>query len=179
MCPSEDTPRCIHCLEPITAGAKRCPSCRSWQSRWAADSQNPGLEIAVVAGLALIVAVLVVSWFYMSSTTPANGSPADYLSHVSITSSELEIAKTEQRKFVAVRGTIQNDSDLTLRDFNFKIEFFDKDGTAIDSVDGRLYALVIPPHTESNFKVAHFYPGHDLEHYASHTIEVRHASVVK
>ncbi len=57
----DDAPRsesCLHCLEPVRPGARRCPSRLASQSRWAGESQNPRLELALLIGGAMVAILL-------------------------------------------------------------------------------------------------------------------------
>lgn len=173
------TPTCIHCCEPIRPGARRCPSCLSWQSRWAADSRSPGLEIALVGGLVFAMAIMTVAWTYLTPDDSAKASVGNHAASLEVVASELEIVgRDRQRTVVVVVGTVSNRSNVALHNIYFYVEFLDASGNTIDTLHARLNNMIVPAGSEAPFKLADSDPLRDVEEYASCSVEIRHASAI-
>jgi hypothetical protein len=175
---NDATPTCIHCREPIRPGARRCPSCLSWQSRWGADARNPGLEIALVGGLVVAMAILVVGWVYLTRADTAKPRAGNQAESLEVLETDLKIAGRRGNRYIVVVGRVRNQSDVALRNVYFFVQFFDAGGNAIDSLDSRLSAMVVPAGSEAPFKLVDKSPLRDLEEYASCSVEVRFAAAV-
>ena len=175
---NDATPTCIHCCEPIRPGAKRCPSCLSWQSRWGADSRNPGLEIALVGGLVVAMAIMVIAWAYLTRTDTAKTHTGNRAASLKIVESDLKIVERGGKRNIVVVGTVSNQSDVALRNVHYYVQFLDASGNTIDSLHTRLNTMVVPAGSEVPFKLADKSPLRDLEEYASCSVEVRFASAV-
>ncbi len=172
------TPNCIHCCEPIRPGAKRCPSCLSWQSRWVADSRHPGLEIALVGGLVVAMAIMIIAWAYLTRADAAKAPTGNQAASIEIVEADLEIVKSGDKRYIVVVGAVSNQSDVALRDLYFSVLLLDATGNTIDSFYTRLHAMVVPAGSEALFKLADQSPLRDLEEYASCSVEIRFASAI-
>jgi hypothetical protein len=173
---NDATPTCIHCCEPIRPGAKRCPSCLSWQSRWGADSRNPGLEIALVGGLVVAMAIMAIAWAYLTRADTAKTNTGNQAANLEIVESDLKIVGRGGNRYIVVVGTVSNQSDVALRNLYFYVQFLDASGNTIDSLNTRLNTMVVPAGSEAPFKLADKSPLRGLEEYASCSVEIRFAS---
>jgi hypothetical protein len=172
------TPTCIHCCEPIRPGAKRCPSCLSWQSRWAADSRHPGLEIALVGGLVVAMAIMVIAWAYLTRADAAKAPTGNQAASLKIVEANLEIVERGNRHYIVVVGAVSNQSDVALRDIYFFVQFLDARGNIIDASYARLHTMVVPAWSETPFKLPDQNPLRGLEEYASCSVEIRSALAI-
>ena len=173
------TPTCIHCCEPIRPGAKRCPSCLSWQSRWAADSRHPGLEIALVGGLVVAMAIMIIAWAYLTRDDVTRAPTGNQAASLEIVEANLEIVERGSRRNIVVVGTVSNQSDVALRDIYFFVQLLDAGGNTIDAFYTRLHTMVVPAASEAPFKLEDRSPLRDLEEYASCSVEIRSASAIR
>ncbi len=162
---------CIHCREPIRVSARRCPKCLSWQSRWAADSQNPRLELSLlVAGLAVVAALF--TWLYAFGA----GRPPAPPPQPSLQMEVVDVTPVPRHDgALAVVGTMRNRSAAAWRDPFLQIRCFSRAGQPVDAFATRAYALFLPAGTDTPFKIVDQTPLHDLSEYASCTVEVRSA----
>jgi len=172
------TPTCIHCCEPIRPGAKRCPSCLSWQSRWVADSRHPGLEIALVGGLVVAMAIMIIAWAYLTRADAAKAPTGNQAASLEIVEAGLEIVERGGKRKIVVVGAVSNQSDVALRDIYFFVQFLDARGNAIDAFYTRLHTMVVPAGSEALFKLEDRSPLRELEEYASCSVEIRFASAI-
>lgn len=172
------TPTCIHCCEPIRPAARRCPSCLSWQSRWAADSRHPGLEIALVGGLVVAMAIMIIAWAYLTRADSARARAGNQAASLEIVESELKIVGRDRQRHIVVVGAVSNRSNVALRDIYFYVQFLDASGNTIDAFHTRLHNMVVPAGSEAPFKLADRSPLRDLEEYASCSVEIRFASAI-
>jgi len=163
--------RCMHCLEAIRKGARRCPHCRSWQSRWAADAQNPRIELLVLV-LAVVAAVgLLAAWMHLSNERFQRGDAASAIEIV-------ESRVVPQNGSLAVIGTVRNLTSVHWRNIYFNAECFDSDGELIDTFDIRSPYLVLTPDDEASFRGVYRQPLHVPSLYHRCSVEVRWADVV-
>ena len=175
---NDATPTCIHCCEPIRPGARRCPSCLSWQSRWGADSRDPGLEIALVGGLVVAVAIMVIAWAYLTRTDTDKTHTGNRAAGLEIVESDLKIVGRGGNRYIVVVGTVRNQSDVALRNVYFYVQFLDASGKTIDSFYTRLNTMVVPAGSEAPFKLADQSPLRDAGEYASCSVEIRSALAI-
>jgi hypothetical protein len=171
--------RCLHCLEPIAPGARRCPHCLSWQRRWAGDSQNPLLELIVVAVGLLVVAAVIVLWLASGPQELPPERTAAELAELVVSDAEILAPEGGDRSFVAVLGRVENHGQSTWRNLYFRVDLLDSDGRLVDTFNGRAYSLVLEPGAEQPFKVADYAPIHDLDAYDGCRVEVTWAQRVE
>jgi hypothetical protein len=175
---NDATPTCIHCREPIRPGATRCPSCLSWQSRWGADSRNPGLEIALVGGLVVAMATMVSAWAFLTGTDTAETHTGNRAASLEVVETDLEIVGRGGNRYIVVVGTVRNQSHVALRNIYFYVQFLDASGNTIDSFHTRLNSMVVPAGSEAPFKLEDKSPLTDVEKYASCSVEIRLALAI-
>jgi hypothetical protein len=162
---------CLYCLEPMRAGARRCPRCRSWQSRWAADAQNPGLELLLLfLGVATAIALLV-WWGRLADQGAPTPNPAASIEVVGARA-------VPEGDGVAWVGTLRNSADVTWRNLYFHAECVDESGVVVDVIDVRNPWVVLAPLADSRFKVVYSRLRLPPEEYEDCRLEVRLADPV-
>ena len=166
---------CVHCREPIQPGAMRCPHCLAWQSRWAGDTQNPRLELALLVGGATVVALLA-AWLYWVGSPSMRPPPRGYVPG-SITVLEVtpEPLTTRGRNSLAILGTVRNLSVAAWRDPYLQVECFDRSGAAIETFTARASGFVVPPSGVAAFKVVEASPLQDPAEYVRCRVQVQWA----
>ena len=175
--PAESS-RCIHCRAPIAPGASRCARCLSWQSRWAGDSQNPRLELLLLGVGAALVAVLAV-WLYAFGSPKPKETPRGFVAGpISVLNASVVPRGPGGAPAVAVTGTLRNGSTSTWRDMYLYVRAFDAKGNEIDTFPARTIGLVLPPGTDTNFRVIEGGLLREPADYARCTVEVRWATRV-
>ena len=158
---------CLHCREPIVQGARRCPACLSWQTRWAADSQNPRLELGLVVVLATVLALVVGAWAMRGSGNGVNGNSDAGYDQLIVKDVELWPRVEESYTSLTVVGVVENPTETAFTNVFFYVKFFDAEGHVIDSVSPRDYAIVVPAGGSARFKVVDRWLIHQLEDYVS------------
>ena len=175
--PSANETVCIHCQEPIRPGAHRCPSCLSWQSRWAGDSQNPRLEILLgLLATAIAVALLLV-WVISDDDRPEPASPA--LAELEVIGSEVHVLSDSHQTGLAVTGEVANRGETPRKNVYFQVECFDQHEQLIDAFPARSYQLVLPPGEVTRFKLIEDHPLTEPDRYARCDVEIRWTDVIK
>ncbi len=174
---NSDQPLCLHCQEPIRPGARRCPSCLSWQSRWAGDSQNPRLEIVLGLVAAVVAVALFLGW---AVTKDAPDSESDAVTvELEVVSADLRLPVDADRGFIAVVGEVVNRGEVGRKNVYFQVECFDAQDRRIDAFATRSYPLVVLPGERSRFKLVESHPLAEPDSYARCSVEVRWADVIK
>ena len=169
---------CLHCLEPIATGARRCPRCQSWQRRWAGDSQNPLLEtIVVVVGIAVVVA-LIVLWFSGTNGDQPTAPTVAAFTDLVVTEATVVTSSAGDRPMVAVLGRLENRTENTWRNLYFRVELVDAEGVLIDTFSARAYSLVVAAGAARPFKVVDYGPVRELGDYADCRVELTWAQKV-
>lgn len=166
---------CVHCREPIRPGATRCPRCLAWQSRWAGDSQNPRLELALLVGGAAVVALLA-AWLYWVGASRTSPAPRGYVAgSIAVVEVNPEPLTTHGRNSLVIRGTAKNLSTAAWRDPYLQVECFDRNGVAIETFTARAPGFVVPPSGIAAFKVVEASPLRDPAGYVRCRVEVKWA----
>lgn len=163
---------CIHCREPIHPKATRCPRCLAWQSRWAGDSQSPRLELALLVGGVVVVALLGV-WLYRVGSPRGREVPRAFVrgSMVVVEAAPVRLGSGD-RKGLAVVGTVRNATATAWRDPYLQVRCFDREGKAIDTFPARAIGLVVPASGRAPFKVVEGAPLRDPAEYGSCKVDV-------
>lgn len=169
---------CMYCLEPINPGARRCPRCSSWQSRWAADSANPRLELTLVVAGAVVLAGLVLVWALLGPGRAALSAQDPEVDLV-VTAAELVPPEPGTGARTVVVGTIANRGRVGWRSPYLHVELYDAAGELVDNFSARPGSLAIPAGTESSFKVIDRTNLADPARYARCVVEVRAADRIR
>lgn len=164
---------CIHCLEEIREGARRCPHCSSWQSRWLADPQSPRSQVLllgiIVAGLALII---------LAVPAILQEGPDDRLQAgeaLSVGESELIALQRDGENQVAVVGVLANISRQAWTNIFFQVLLFDANDRVIDTFAERSEGLVVPSRGVTHFRLI-APAAREPTTYHRHEVHVRWAS---
>ena len=174
---TNDPATCLHCLEPMRPGARRCPKCLSWQSKWAADSQNPRLEVAIIViGIGLLAAMLLVLLQQQNrEIEPAEGITRGFEALV-VDEVECVPVQYEIYRYVSVVGKVENPTGTEFSGPFFYVRFYDDSDVLIDVVSLRDYALVIPANGSARFKIGDRWLTRDADEYARCEVELTWAS---
>ncbi len=140
---------CKHCLEPIAAGAKRCPHCLSWQSKWAADPHSPKTMLIGFAALGIMVLPLVALIMWQEARQKPQPRPTTVLSIAAP-----ELIATPDSGQVALLAGVTNTSDLAWRDLYIQVVFRGSSGVVTDAFVDRDYDLVVPPQSTIQTRIA-------------------------
>jgi hypothetical protein len=143
---------CLTCGEEIAVVAKKCPFCHHWQYRTARLVFHPLFAIGVVAGpLIVVYVVMVVALGQMFS----KGEPFQVSSSgLQLVESRMEFGQGQYGPVVAVVGKMQNTSHVHWKDVRMQVEFFNSQGTLIDSGQQDEYrSPAFPAGQEIGFKI--------------------------
>ncbi len=84
------------------------------------------------------------------------GSRADfqkYKNQIIIEKSEISYNIDGGKSYVAVIGTLRNESDKSWEDLHFEVQYFDANNRLIDTNSENVYDIVVPAHGKSAFRV--------------------------
>jgi hypothetical protein len=139
--------RCSSCREAITAGARKCPHCHAWQSRFAVWFHRLAPFLAF---LPLVFLVLIFRDGFRSS---ANFSA--YRDSLIVVKSTAHYSDAAEKcgAMISVIGTIRNNSDVPWKDLYLEVRYFDSAGTMVDTQSAEQYDLLIPAGGEVAFRV--------------------------
>ena len=169
-------PSCIHCREPIQPGAARCPRCLAWQSRWAADAQNPRLELLLLlVGTALVVAVAL--WLARVGTVQKPAANPKFTEGAIVVLEASPVAfGSGERRGLAVVGRLSNSTSTAWRDPYVQVECYDGEGRVTEAFATRVTSLVVPSFGRGVFKVIEPNPLRDPKESVRCSVEVRWAA---
>ena len=174
----DDAPRgerCIHCLEPIRAGARRCPSCLAWQSRWAGESQNPRLELALLIGGATVAMLLAVGVYGVGRSRRTEAPRASRADAMTVPAPVSVVRPQGGGTGIVVVGTIRNPTETSWRDPYLQVTCRDRDGVRIDAFAARAGGVFVPAKGTASFKVVEPTPLREPEQYVACRVEIRWA----
>jgi len=164
----ESRKRCIHCGEDMAGEAKKCPHCRSWQSKWYPDQQSiRGQLIGFVLVLPLLLVLFGFISFYGRSSRTCIETP-----ELKIVSSEMFQNLVGDRKYVGVLGTMTNRTSQAVDNLSFHVDFFNAEGVLIDAFSQQEFGLVVGPDSASSFRIMAPAARHE-DAYRSHRVELR------
>lgn len=164
----ESRKRCIHCGEDMAGDAKRCPHCRSWQSKWYPDQQSIGGQlIGIVIVVPLLLVIFGFIYFFDRPSRTCIGT-----SELKIVSSEMFQTQVGERKYVGVLGALTNGTSQAVADPSFHVEVFNAEGALVDAFSRQEYGLVVGPHSSSSFRIMEP-AARNQDAYRSHRVELR------
>jgi hypothetical protein len=162
----DETKKCRMCQKDVDPKAKKCPHCRSLQSK----IFNP-IAIAVVLGITYFVFMGLIFNDIMDTMNGGNIYD-DYPNALSITESELKFTKSEEQgPLVTIIGKIKNSSDVNWERLNLQATCFNEDGEIIDVKQERDYDWLVPKNKEIPFKIS-FPRTIEENEYAEHRVVV-------
>nr|WP_320048876.1 FxLYD domain-containing protein [uncultured Desulfuromonas sp.] len=142
-----ETKECIMCFSKINARAKKCPYCRSLQSKYTNLESSP-----IFIGLISVLIVVVFTYVYFEAV------------HLSLFKSEpykdLEVSVNDVSEklegntlYVACLGRIKNIHEARFANLQFEANFYDAQNTLIDTIVFRDQMISVPPNDEVSFRV--------------------------
>ena len=99
---------------------------------------------------------------------------APFHDQIVVTDSQMHYSQTEKGAFIAVVGTIKNNSKFSWKGVELEVQYFDKDGKLIDTTSDREYNATILPQVERAFRIRAQADRPEAA-YASHKVFVRAA----
>ena len=147
-----ETKKCRMCQSDIASGAKKCPYCKSFQSRLF----NPVVLAAAFAAACLSVYILIILFFGMMLHDIADeGEPFEnYRDNLIITESKLTFGERDSGPTVVVVGAIQNQSDVNWERINLQVNCYNPENELFDTEQYRDSDLLVPAGVTIPFKVS-------------------------
>jgi hypothetical protein len=165
----ENSKVCPYCAEPIKVAAKICPWCRQWLSTY--SLRNPAVFAAVFYLCMVIFTIGFLAFFQRLLKPGVDFSP--YRDSVSIVESRMNLSDNDKQPMVYVVVVVTNKSELSWKDVQTDVRFFDKAGILIDT--GTDWGRgVIFPHGDLAFRIR-TQPSHPLSEYESYKVYIRAA----
>lgn len=167
-----DLKTCKMCYQQINVQAKKCPYCHHWQSKLSAMMFHPAVAVLPLAFVFIVGPLMLKKTF-----DPGRRFDA-YKEQVHISKSELTFGQTDCGPSLVVLGNFKNDSDVTWKDVQLEVTFFDRDKKLIDTGQKNEYSFVLPAKSEAPFKVSikREFP---VDKYVSHAIRILKAKDAK
>ena len=157
--------RCKMCCKEIDRKARKCPYCHHWQNKISLIIYHPAFMV-------LPLMLMMLFLFYSFSGLFVQGENfAPYKSKINVINSELKFGEIKGKPTVVTIGKIENKSQISWKDIQFELNFFDEDKKLIDGDQKRDYFFVIPANATSTFKVS-LLREFPIEKYKSHKVKV-------
>jgi hypothetical protein len=162
---------CRYCLEPIHAEARRCPHCRSWQSRWAALLHPASYFVYVAATLAFFAVLLV----FAAQMTSEGEDFADWREKARVVESQMTFEAVEDgQPRIVVVAVLENESPVPWGRLSLEARFYDTGGQLIDVDNEWDVGVALPAHGSHACRLV-LVPYLSVDRYASHEVFVRAA----
>jgi len=140
---------CHQCGEEIKRAARKCPYCQSWQKGANSILAN---QPATVSLLALIP--ITIFMIYASSRMFGNKAEFGKYQHlIVVQDSRLHYQKEGDTSSISTIGTIKNNSDKKWKEVYLEVQYFNESGALIDTQADKDWSLVLPPNSETAFRV--------------------------
>jgi hypothetical protein len=147
----DDRETCRTCKESIAEGAKRCPHCLTWQSKWAFEQGSPQSYVLSFGMLGLLfIGIFGGLWFLESIE---NEAPPNFGGSLIVEADQLFGWEDSETHYVVVLATALNSSSHAWERIHIQFDFFDTKNNRIDSWIDRDYDLVVPPKGEVRFRI--------------------------
>ena len=143
---------CKMCYKEIDSRAKKCPYCQHWQSKISMIVWHPAFAVFLIMIPYLIVFSSVRLIFKSMFDQGEDFTP--YRNQIIINKSEPKFGETSHGPTVVVMGEIKNISNLSWKDVQLEVRFYDKDNNLIDTDQKEKYSFVVPANDISTFKVS-------------------------
>jgi len=155
---------CPYCREPIHDEARKCPHCNQWLGKAMAMVWAP---LIVFFGIAAYFLIWPLSLFEGGS------DPATVLSEIVVVDSSFRFNTEKDCTYVSAVGTIRNDSEeIAADDVYIEVQYFDGEGTLIDTEGAEQYGLTLLPGSEAAFRLQ-ARTSSPVSEYATHKVFVR------
>jgi hypothetical protein len=149
---SMSTKTCRTCYMEIDSRARKCPHCHQWQGKLDKVILNPGF--AALLGIIPLLIFAAVMIFCLQPMFDQGRDFQSYRDQIEVTQSEIKFGQDNCGPTVVVLGTVQNHSDVTWKDVQFAVEFFDKDKKLADADQTNKYFSVFPANDQCAFTVS-------------------------
>ncbi|MHC4543571.1 MAG: FxLYD domain-containing protein [Planctomycetota bacterium] len=141
---------CKMCYKEMDSRAKKCPYCQHWQSKFSKIVWHPAFAVFLIMGFIVVFGVIFESLFVFDKGEDF----APYRNQITIRKSELKFGETSHGPTVVVMGEIKNNSNLSWKDVQLEVRFYDNNNKLIDTDQKNKYSFVIPANDISTFKVS-------------------------
>jgi len=170
---NETTKPCRMCCQAIPERARKCPHCHHLQSATQAFFHNPGAQVLMGAGVALLGLVLFV--LVMSNVFDHKGREfSNFKGSLKVLETRIAFSTTRQQDVVVVVGAIENGSDVSWTYPQMEIVFRDSDGKVTDAQQVQGPRLVLrKERTAFSVTVARLFPE---TKYVTHEVRLLDAS---
>ena len=135
-------------------------------------------QFHAVVGCLVVVVVSTTLPVMMKIMFDPGKSFEKYKELVKITNTNLTFGQTDCGPNLVVLGTFKNNSDVTWKDLQLEVQFFDKEGKLIDTGQKNEYSFVLQAKSEAPFKVS-LKKEFSTEEYVSHSVKVLTAKDAK
>jgi hypothetical protein len=139
---------CKMCCMEIPQQARKCPHCLYLQNRLSMLMFHPGIMVLLFS--LPLVAVMIV--FYNLFDKGENYEI--YKDQILISDSRVAFGDTKSGATVVVIGTIKNTSQVSWKEIQFHVDFFDAAGRLADVGEKDDYSFSLPASETSSFKVS-------------------------
>jgi len=148
------------------AEARKCPHCNQWVGKAMAMVYVP---LIILFGFAAYLLIWPLSLF------GGGADPAAVLSKIVVVDSSFRFNTQGDHTYVSAVGTIRNNSEeIAADDVYIEVQYFDGEGTLIDTEGAEQYGLTLLPGAEVAFRLqAH--ASSPVSEYATHKVFVRSA----
>ena len=160
---------CRYCCEPIDPRAKRCPHCRTQQTRWA-YLLHPAVPALLVLSPFVLFAVTGICFHRMFGPGKDFGRYARQLVAVD---TRMEHNEEGDSHAIFVSGMLLNDSRVHWEDVEIECRFLDANGNMID-VSNDLHTFAVRAGGSRGFLIRHA-PHRPVADYAGCKVNVRWA----
>lgn len=169
----ETTKPCRMCCQPIPERARKCPHCHHLQTATQAFFHNPGAQVLMGAGVALLGLVIFV--VVMSNVFDHRGREfSDFKSSLKVVDTSTAFSTTKQQDVVVVVGAIENGSDVSWTWPQIEVVFKDASGKVTDAHQVQGPRLVLrKDRTAFSVTVPRLFPE---DKYVSHEVKLLDAS---
>lgn len=141
---------CKMCYKEIDSRAKKCPYCQHWQSKISMTVRHPAFALFLTMGFIVVFGVIFESLFVFDKGEDF----ATYRNQITISKSKLKFGETSHGPTVVVIGEMKNNSNLSWKDVQLEVRFYDNNNKLIDTDQKNKYSFEVPANDISTFKVS-------------------------
>ncbi len=143
---------CKMCYKEMDSRAKKCPYCQHWQSKFSMIVWHPAFAVFLIMIPYLVVFIFAGVMF--ESMFDQGEDFAPYRNQITINKTELKFGETSCGPTLVVMGEIKNISNLSWKDVQLEIRFYNSDKKLVDNDQKKKYCFVVPANDISTFKVS-------------------------